>query len=54
MTLNEQSAQYASETSSVESLGMLLRRAWMAGAVAALTSNATRDVMMRPEVDTAP
>lgn len=47
MTLSEQSAQYAAETTSGESLGMLLRRAWMAGAVAALTSNAPRDVMLR-------
>lgn len=46
-TLSEQSAQYAAETTSGESLGMLLRRAWMAGAVAALTSSAPREQLLR-------
>lgn len=46
MTLHEQAAEYADDRSAVNADRVLMQRAYMAGALAALTSKAPREQML--------
>ena len=46
MTLPEQAAEYADDRSAVRADRVLMQRAYMAGALAALTSKAPREQML--------
>lgn len=46
MTLPEQAAEYADDRSAVSADRVLMQRAYMAGALAALTSKAPREQML--------
>jgi len=46
MTIPEQAAEYANDRSAVHADRVLMQRAYMAGALAALTSKAPREQML--------